>query len=358
MDKKLNLQMIADISNAKGASGFEDEVVTAIRQYADGLGETKEDSLRNFYIYRKENKGGRPVVQLDAHSDEVAFMVQAIRPDGNLRIIPLGGWVTSNIPAHKVWVRVSDGSYIQGITASKPPHYMTEAEKNAPLDFTNITVDVGARSKEEAEKEFGVRIGEPVVPDVTFSYDEKHDLMIGKSFDCRLGCASILSTLKELSGQELQVDVVGACCTQEEVGTRGSQITCRTIKPDIAIVFEGCPADDTCVESYMVQTALKKGPMLRHIDARMITNPRYQRYALALAEELGIQAQDAVRSGGSTNGANIHLSGEGVPTIVIGVPVRYAHTHYGISAYADYENGVKLAVEILKRLDEKLIAGF
>ena len=58
---------------------------------------------------------------------------------------------------------------------------------------------------------------------------------------------------------------MGACCSQEEVGTRGSQVTCRTIEPDIAIVFEGCPADDTGVfaERYKVQTAIKKGPMLR-----------------------------------------------------------------------------------------------
>lgn len=98
--------------------------------------------------------------------------------------------------------------------------------------------------------------------------------------------------------------------------------------------------------------------MLRHIDKRMITNPRYQRYALELAEKLNIPVQEAVRLGGSTNGANIHLSGQGVPTIVIGIPVRYAHTHYGISAYADYENSVKLAVEILKRLDRKLIQSF
>ena len=80
--------------------------------------------------------------------------------------------------------------------------------------------------------------------------------------------------------------------------------------------------------------------------------------ALGLAEELGIPVQDAVRSAGSTNGAAIHLTEKAVPVIVIGVPVRYAHTHYGISAYADFDNAVKLACEILKRLDEKLIMSF
>lgn len=79
MDKRQNLELIADISNANGAPGFEDDVVAQIRRHAEGLGELREDSLRNLYIYRKENKGNRPVVQLDGHSDEVAFMVQAIR---------------------------------------------------------------------------------------------------------------------------------------------------------------------------------------------------------------------------------------------------------------------------------------
>ena len=189
-------------------------------------------------------------------------------------------------------------------------------------------------------------------------YSETTDLMVGKSFDCRLGCAAILKTMHTLAGQELNVDIVGACAAQEEVGVRGATVTSQVIKPDIAIVFEGCPADDTCVEPYMIQTAIKHGPMLRHIDARMITNPRYQRYALDLAEELGIPVQDAVRSAGSTNGAAIHLTEKAVPVIVIGVPVRYAHTHYGISAYADFDNAVKLACEILKRLDEKLIMSF
>ena len=309
-------------------------------------------------IRRKENNGKRPVVQLDAHSDEVGFMVQAICPNGTLRIIQIGGWVNHNIPAHKVWVRNRFGEYIPGITASKPPHFMTEQERKAPLDMKDITVDVGAVSKEEAMEKFGIRIGEPVVPDVTFTYSETTDLMVGKSFDCRLGCAAILKTMHNLAGQELNVDIVGACAAQEEVGVRGATVTAQVIKPDIAIVFEGCPADDTCVEPYMVQTAIKRGPMLRHIDARMITNPRYQRYALDLAEKLGIPVQDAVRSAGATNGAAIHLTEKAVPVIVIGVPVRYAHTHYGISAYADFDNAVKLACEILKRLDEEQIRSF
>ena len=358
MEKAQALEMIAAISNANGVSGFEEEVAAVIRPYAETVGETCVDRMRNVFIRRFENNGKRPVVQLDAHSDEVGFMVQAICPNGTLRIIPIGGWVPSNIPAHKVWVRNNEGKYIPGLTASKPPHFMTEAERRSPLEMSHITIDIGATSAEEAVRDFGIRIGEPVSPDVSFTYDETHDLMVGKAFDCRVGCAAILKTLHELKGEELNVDIVGACAAQEEVGVRGATITANVIKPDIAIVFEGCPADDTVVEPYMVQTAIKRGPMLRHIDAKMITNPRYQRYVLGLAEELGIPVQDAVRASGATNGSAIHLSGAGVPVIVIGIPVRYAHTHYGISAYSDFDNAVKLACALLRRFDRELIYSF
>lgn len=358
LSKERNLKMIADLSNAMGVAGFEDQVVDIVRKYSEGLGNTKEDSLRNFYIYRKENTGGRPIVQLDAHSDEVGFMVQSIRPNGCLQIIPIGSWITTNIPATKVWVRNSEGEYIPGIVGSKPPHYMSEQEKKSPLEFGHLSVDVGARSRDEAVNDFKIRIGEPIVPFAEFTYDHEHDIMMGKAFDNRLGCAGVISALRALEGQDLKVDVVAGIASQEEVGARGSVVTSRVIKPDVAIVFEGCPADDTFISSYEIQTALKKGPMLRHMDARMITNYRFQRFALDLAARKELQVQEAVRAGGSTNGAVIHISNEGVPTIVIGVPVRYAHTHYGISSYYDFDISVKLACEILKELDEDIIKSF
>lgn len=358
MDQQQTLSMIAAISNANGVSGFEEDTVAVIKEHIAGLGDYHIDSMLNLYLNRKENKGGRMVVQLDAHTDEVGFMVHAIRPDGMLEIIQMGGWVNHNIPAHRVRVRNALGQYILGITTSKPPHFMSEAERRQPLEMGQITVDVGAVSRADAIDNFNIRIAEPVVPDVDFEYRQSHDLMIGKAFDCRLGCASIISTLMELKGEQLKVDVVSGFAVQEEVGVRGATVTAGHIRPDLAIVFEGCPADDTCVPDYAIQTGIKRGPMLRHMDARMITNPRYQRYALELCRELTIPVQEAVRKSGATNGAAIHLAGEGVPVIVIGIPVRYAHTHYGISAFADYQHGVRLAGEILRRVDESVIKSF
>ncbi len=358
MEKQTALSMIEELSNAYGVSGFEDDVLLVGRKYGKDLARIEENCIRDLFFYRNENTGDKPVVLLDGHSDEVGFMVQAIKPNGTLQFIPLGGWVENNIPAHKVKVRNTKGEYISGVVASKPPHFMTAEEKGKPLPVSAMVIDVGAVSAQEVTEKFGIRVGAPVVPDVTMEYNPQNGVMLGKAFDCRLGCACVLETLKQLKGQNLAVDVVGQFSTQEEVGTRGAQVAAQTVKPDIAIVFEGSPADDTFTPDYLIQTALGRGPMLRHIDARMITNPRFIRYALDLGEKLGIPVQEAVRTGGSTNGAPIHLSNLGVPVIVIGLPVRYIHTHHCYASFCDFENSVKLAVEILKRLNQEIIQSF
>ncbi|MDD3213130.1 MAG: M42 family peptidase [Eubacteriales bacterium] len=352
-----HLEMIAALSNANGAPGFEDEVLLAARKYAPKSLTVTEDKFRNLY-FRRPDSGKKPVVQLDAHTDEVAFMVQYINPNGTLHFVTLGGIVNSNIPAHRVRVQTKTGKWIPGVTAAKPPHFMTDAEKQKMPEVSDMAIDIGATSLEEVRDVYGVRVAAPVVPDVTFEYDDQHDTMIGKAFDCRLGCAGVLATLNSLEGETLDVDVVGALSVQEEMGLRGATVTSRTVKPDIAIVFEGCPADDTVVEPCAVQTAIRKGPMLRHIDARMITHPRFQRFALDLAEKLNIPCQEAVRTGGSTNGSPIHLSNAGVPCIVIGLPVRYIHSHYGIASYEDFQNAVKLAGAIIRELNADVLAGF
>ena len=86
------LKMLQELSNAPGASGFEEEVVKVARRWAEPIGEIKEDFLRNLYIRRKENTGNKPMLMIDAHSDEVGLIVQAIKPNGTLRFLQLGSW--------------------------------------------------------------------------------------------------------------------------------------------------------------------------------------------------------------------------------------------------------------------------
>lgn len=355
-----SLALIEALSNAYGASGFEDPVTEIAMQYArdEKLGSVRRDCNLNVYMEAEANTHDRPVVMLDAHSDEVSFLVQAIKPNGTLCFLPLGGWAPYTVPAHKVKVQTYDGTWVSGVVASTPVHFLSAEQRNTCPSFTDMVIDIGATSKEEVAELFHIHIGAPVVPDVTFEYDESTDVMLGKAFDNRLGCAAVLETMKELRRERLAVDVSGVLSCQEEIGERGAFVTRDVVKPDIAICFEGCPADDTFAPDYLIQTAMKKGPMLRHFDRSMITNPRFQRFALELGRELGIPIQESVRSGGSTNGGPIHMSNGGVPVIVIGVPVRYIHSHHGFACMADYKNSVKLAVEIVKRLTKEIIQSF
>ena len=353
------LKMIQELADAPGASGFEDAVVEVAREYAAPIGPMEEDFLRNLYIRRKENTGNKPLLMIDAHSDEVGLIIQYIKPNGTLAFLPLGRWNKNALPSSKVRVRNADGKYIPGIIAAKPVHFMSAAEKaNPALEIENMVIDIGATSYQEAVEKFHIRIGEPVVPDTKFCYDEENDLMFAKGFDCRIGCAALLEALRRLEGEDLPCDVVGVLSTQEEMGPRNSQVTVNRVKPDIAIVMEGCPADDTFTEPYAIQTALKKGPMLRHMDVSAICAPRYQRFALDLARREGIPVQEAVRKGGGNNAASIQTTLNGAPSIVVGIPVRYAHTTNCISSYADFEHAVQLVIALLRTISRENIVGF
>lgn len=353
-----SLKLIEELSNAYGGCGFEDEVLTIARKYAAGLADISEDSIRNLYLNSKTNTGKKPVVMLDAHSDEVSFMVQAIKPDGTLLFVPFGGWVDNTVPAHKVKIRNFEGEYISGVVATTPPHFLSMAQREKSCPISDMVIDVGATSKQEVEEIFHIHVGAIIVPDVTFEYNEKNHVMLGKAFDNRLGCAAVLESLEQLQGENLAVDVVGALASQEEIGERGAHVTPNVVKPDLAICFEGCPADDTFAPEYLIQTAMKRGPMLRHIDKLMISNPRFMRFALDMGKKHDIPVQEAVRAGGCTNGAPIHVSGGSVPVIVIGVPVRYIHTHHGFACIEDYQYGVRLAVEIVKAMNGDIIKSF
>lgn len=357
MNRKRSMELISKLSDANGPSGFEDEAIAVAREEMQELAACQEDSLRNLYLSRQENNGQRPVVMLDAHSDEVGFMIRSILADGTMRFLPLGGWVNYTVPASRVRVRTVQGSWITGVVATRPVHFQSAAERGKTPEISEMVIDVGATSYDEAVS-FGMETGAPVVPDVDFEYNEKNGVMLGKAFDCRVGCGVLCDTLRELDGEELAVDVTGVLSSQEEVGDRGVQVAARTVHPDLAIVFEGAPADDTFTPPGEIQTGLGRGVMLRHYDLGMITNPRLMRYTLDLAKEYGIPTQQAVRTGGRTNGAQINLTGQGVPTIVLSVPVRYAHTHHGFASIHDYESAVKLAVQLLRSLDEEVISTF
>lgn len=352
------LELIQRLSDAKGPSGFEDETLEVARETAAPYAKIEEDKLRNLYLIRNGNTGNKPVVMLDAHSDEVGFMVHSIRPNGTLRVVNIGRWTNSTLPASKVKVRNAEGKWISGVFVSKPAHFRTALDNTSDVQISDLSVDIGAVDAADAKDTFKIRIGEPIVPATTFEFDEANGLMFGKAFDCRIGCAALIETMRRLDGIELDVDVIGVLSSQEEVGERGCQVSVNRVRPDVAICFEGCPADDTFTEKYAVQTALKKGPMFRHMDCSVICSPRFQRFVLDLAEKKNMPVQESVREGGGNDAAVTLLSGNGVPSVTAGVPVRYIHAMNCITSYQDFEYTASLVTEIVKNLSKEIIDSF
>ena len=349
----MDMQMFGRISDAFGPSGFEEDVIRTIAGYCREF-EVENDAMNNLYVRMPGADKKKPVIQLDAHTDECGFMVQTIHENGVLGIVMLGGFVLTNVPAHTVMIRTRSGKMVRGIITSKPVHFMNDKERaSQELDIEKIYVDIGAVSKREVVEVFGVSIGDPMMPEVNFSYDEEHEVCFGKAFDNRAGCACIVDTMKSLFEERdhLAVQVVGAFAAQEEVGMRGATVTAQVVKPDLAIVFEGSPSDDFYFSVDQAQGRMKSVVQIRRLDKSYVSNPVFMEYAMDLAKKCGIPYQETVRRGGSTNAGKISLTGKAVPVLVLGVPSRYVHTHYNFCAKKDLEAAVSLAVQVIRKLD-------
>ena len=298
----MNVKMFGEICDAFGPSGFEEDVIRTVAKYCKGL-ELENDAMNNLYARMPGEDPEKPVVMLDAHTDECGFMVQSIRENGSLEILMLGGVILTNLPAHTVMIRTRSGKLVRGIISSKPIHFMNEAERaSQSLSIETLSVDVGAVSRKEVTEVFGISIGDPAVPEVSFSYDEERDLCFGKAFDNRAGCACIIDTMTRLCGEKDQ-----------------------------------------------------GGVQIRRMDKSYISNPVFIEYAEELAEKFGIPFQETVRRGGSTNAGKISLTAKAVPVLVLGVPSRYVHTHYNFCAKSDLEAAADLAVEVIRGLDAEKI---
>ena len=373
----IDLKILEELSNAFGPSGFEEDVVRVIKKYCSGMA-FRNDAMHNVYtelkptaltagtgdnneIHEKPafSSDRRPVLMLDAHLDECGFMIQSIMENGLMSIVTLGGFHLTSLPAHSVIVRTADGKMHRGITTSKPVHFLTPEQKaDNSLRIEDILIDVGACSREEVLAVYGIRPGDPIMPDVSFEYHEENGILYGKAFDNRLGCVSIIDTMQALKDEadQLAVEVVGAFAAQEEVGTRGATVTAQQVQPDLAIVFEGSPADDFYFRAGIAQGCLRSGVQIRHMDNSYISNVEFIRFAQETGDRLGIKYQDAVRRGGSTDAGKISLTGKAVPVLVLGIPSRYVHSHYNFCAEEDVDAAVRMAVEVIRGLDEERIA--
>ena len=349
-DKAIGL--LQELTNAHGAPGFEDEVRAIFADEMAEVGEISTDG--NGSVFCERGEGVR--VLLTGHMDEVGFRVQNITPDGFIQFVPLGGWWSHTLLAQRVAIRTSSGDKVLGVIASKPPHFLSEAERSRVIAIEHLFIDVGAQSRSDVEQYYGIRVGDPVLPMTEFTRMKHEDHLMAKAFDNRVGMACAIQATQALAASGHPNCLIACGTVQEEVGVRGATTAAVYAKPDVAIVLEGTPADDTPGFSRaMSQGAVGAGVQIRMQDPTAIMNPALVDLTVSIAEDEDIPHQVAVRSSGGTDARAFHLAGTGVPSIVLGVPSRYVHSHQSIIDVNDYLAMVNLSIALVQRLDEQTV---
>ena len=223
-----------------------------------------------------------------------------------------------------------------------------------PLD--SMFVDIGATSRDEV-LQMGIQLGDPVAPRTSFEPMARKGRYLAKAFDNRVGMAAVVEAGQKLATLKRSNHLLLAGSVQEELGLRGARTLARHARPDVAVILEGTPADDTPgFQQDESQAVVGEGVQVRMHDPSAIMNPGLAQLALETAEKEKIPCQLAVRRGGGTDAGEMHLSGEGVPSIVLGVPARYIHSHNSIIDLSDYRAMVDLSVALIKQLTVRRVA--
>jgi endoglucanase len=346
-------ELLRELSEAFGVPGYEDEVRAAMARHLAPLAEITYDRLGSL-IARQQGAAAQPRVMLPAHMDEVGLIIRHITSDGFLRFVPVGGWWSQVMLGQRWVVRTRNGN-VTGFTGTRAPHLLSEEERKKQIEPKDMFLDIGASDQQQA-RDMGVRPGDPVVPFSPFS-DLGNGRLLGKAWDDRVGCAMVVEVLRSLAQNGHPNTVYAVGTTQEEAGLLGAQTSAFAIAPQVAIVAEVAVAGDSPGSTQDGSYAeLGKGVALCIRDAGLIPNRRLREFVAAAAEEAGIPTQYVTMERGTTDGTRVQVYGEGVPTMYIGPPVRYIHSHAGILDVGDFDSAVRLLVEVTRRLDQESVA--
>ncbi|GGF06447.1 peptidase M28 [Halobacillus andaensis] len=353
-NKDETLQMLKELTDAKGIPGNEREAREVMSRYISPFAdEVYTDNLGSLVAKKTGNKKG-PRVMVAGHLDEVGFMVTRIDDHGYIYFQPVGGWWSQVMLAQRVTIMTRNGD-LTGIIGSKPPHILPADQRKKAVDIKDMFIDIGASSREEA-KEFGVTPGDSIVPYFEFTQMKNEKLLLAKAWDNRIGCAIAIEVLKQLKGEKHPNIVYGVGTVQEEVGLRGARTSANLINPDIAFgVDVGIAGDTPGVSDRDASSKMGEGPQIILYDASMVSHKGLRDYVVDTADEHSIPYQFDSLAGGGTDSGAIHLSHNGVPALSITIATRYIHSHAAMLHRDDFENAVRLIVEVIKGLDDKKV---
>ncbi len=343
--------LFKELTEAFGPSGFEEEPRRIMKRYFTEHGYSVFYDRLGSIIGAKEKDS--PRILVCAHMDEIGFMVKNITKIGNkgyIRFLPVGGWWEGVLLGQKVRIKTKDKEFI-GIIGAKPPHEMKPEERKKTVELKHMFIDIGI-TKDKGAEELGIKPGDPIVPYAEFKPLENKTLS-AKAWDDRMGCSAIIEASWRLKDTPNSVFFSGT--VQEEVGLRGARTVANLIKPDIAFAIDVSIARDIPGEEAEQVEYLGNGIGVLIHDSTMIPNLKLRDWVIELFEKEGIKYHLTSIRGGYDTGV-IHLSNIGVPSLALGIPTRYIHSHVSLIHEDDYENLVNAIVIILEKLDKETVS--
>ncbi len=351
MDRIENL--LKEFTEAAGVSGAEGDVSALMKKHLGNIAEISGDRLGSF-IGKLSKGNDAPRIMLAAHMDEIGLMVSHFT--GNfVRFNPLGGWWPPRLVGLPVKIITRKGD-IPGVVSTRSPFLIEKEERDKPVKPKDMFIDVGLVGKKKPES-LGIRPGDPVVPVFPFTVLHGGKTYMAKAWDDRLGCAVLVEVMQKLSKMKLPNCVYAVGTVQEEVGIRGAVTSGHAVSPDVCFAVDVNIARDLPGSSEGEPEKLGGGVSICVYDATLIPNRKLRDLVAEVADRKKIPYHFSAIPFGGTDGGRIHLNEAGVPTLVLGIPTRYIHSAAGIVLRKDFDDAVKLLVEVTRALDAKTVAG-
>jgi putative aminopeptidase FrvX len=339
-------KLLEKLCNACAVSGDEGEVrkivLEEVQPYAD---EVKVDALGNVLVTKKGNGRNHLRLMLDAHMDEVGFILVSDEGEGLYRFETIGGIDPRHLPGKLVLV---GKDHLPGVIGAKPIHLVNddEVKRKIPLDALRIDLGPNGKAKPGDWAAFATKF-KRVGPSI-----------MAKAIDDRIGVATLIELVKHAPPN---IDLLAAFTVQEEVGLRGAQVAAYALNPDLAIAIDSTPAYDMPKhdgsENAVYNTKLGLGPAIYVYNSATIDDPRLVRFLQETAEAAGIPYQIRQPGSGGTDAGAIQRTRAGVPVVSVSVPHRYTHSPISIARIEDWKNSLKLLHSALSCTTPKLLTG-
>ena len=333
----MNETFLTNLLSSISVSGYEEpvqEVVEAeMKNYAD---EIRRDEMQNLTCVLNPDSNVR--IMLSAHADEIGLMISNIREDGRLQVIDRGGIVPATYPGRQVRIKTRNGE-VYGVVEAYRSLF-----KDENLGTKQFLIDIGAKDKEDALNY--VSLGDPIVPDTPIR-KLANGKFTARALDDRLGVYIIMEALKRSKELGCKVGIYAASTTGEETTKTGAYWTSARIQPTMAIVVDVTYTSDCSGmdPAEMGTVCLGEGPVL--CNSPIVVKALNEKME-ECAKKAGISVQREAASRLSyTDGDQIHFSNQGVPMVLVSIPLRYMHMPAEVADEKDVEGCIELIAQFL-----------